>query len=71
MATTRTHCTGTSSVSEQEAKSRGLIPLTAQLYGRRVCTTCGNAANPKRNGDLRQHMAKPAFEQPTPGQRRG
>ena len=58
MATTRTYCNGTESLDAEEAKARGLFPPAAAMYGRRMCTACGNVVFPNADGRLRKHVAK-------------
>lgn len=50
-------CTGTEGVFTSDARTRGLIPPDWDLYGRAVCTRCGNFVLPRQDGRLQKHKA--------------
>lgn len=53
------HCAGTEGIFTAAAREQGIIPQDWDLYGRAVCTTCGNFVLPLRNqnGRLQKHKA--------------
>lgn len=58
---TKSQCPNTTeSVDEATAKEMGLLAADWRIWGRRVCTVCGNAIVTTKTGQLRKHVAKRA-----------
>lgn len=50
------HCTGTTFLTDPAAIAAAVPYPVEQLYGRKICTTCGGAVLRKSDGTLRKHV---------------